>query len=308
MSKLSLGVQKIADTALVAPDKVDAQLARLGSDVRGIRALEELAEAGKRYALTHEQRVAATVAKFKIARHGGRVLIDMAESGERAKSGVHVRQESRRATLDDLGLSADRSSRWQRIARMPEDRFADLLAKIEESDPDVDLGATNGAHVANNSGENEWYTPESIIESARRVMGGIDLDPASSVAANAVIGATTFYGIDDDGLSHPWRGRVWMNPPYAQPLIWHFCEKLAEEVANENVDQAMALVNNGTETLWFHRMAEVAAGICFPRGRVPFWHPERESAPLQGQAVLYFGPNLDAFRAEFLRFGFTVAL
>ena len=68
------------------------------------------------------------------------------------------------------------------------------------------------------------------------------------------------------------------------------------------------LVNNATETAFFQRLAEVGAAICFPAGRVKFWHPERESAPLQGQAVIYLGPSVDLFRAEFLRFGFTVTL
>jgi hypothetical protein len=52
----------------------------------------------------------------------------------------------------------------------------------------------------------------------------------------------------------------------------------------------------------------VGAALCFPRQRVKFWHPEKESAPLQGQAVIYLGPKVAEFRAEFVRFGFTASL
>ena len=162
-----------------------------------------------------------------------------------------------------------------------------------------------GAHVSHNSGENEWYTPAEIIESARRVMGGIDLDPASTPKANEVVKATTFYTKEDNGLDQGWHGRVWMNPPYARPLIDDFCEKLAEEYANENIEQAIVLVNNATDTSWFGQMAEVAGAACFTRKRVRFWHPERESAPLQGQAILYFGPSVEAFLTEFKAHGHT---
>jgi hypothetical protein len=53
-------------------------------------------------------------------------------------------------------------------------------------------------------------------------------------------------------------------------------------------------------------LADVAAAMCFPRGRVKFWHPEKEATPLQGQAVIYLGTAIDEFRREFLRFGFVV--
>lgn len=85
------------------------------------------------------------------------------------------------------------------------------------------------------SGNTEWYTPPEIIEAARRVMGGIDLDPASSAAANRVVKAGTFYGrpdyiidgmmnkwpvlrfVDQGGLSRPWFGRMFQNHPFGSP-------------------------------------------------------------------------------------------
>jgi len=158
------------------------------------------------------------------------------------------------------------------------------------------------AHVSNNSGENEWYTPECYIESAKKVMGNIDLDPASSEIANQTVNANLFYSQEEDGLSKEWFGNVWMNPPYSQPLIFQFISKLVE---SKGVNQAIVLVNNGTETQWGQLLLSNSSAVCFHQSRIRFIdkYGNLGQAPLQGQMICYIGSEVNNFINEFNQYG-----
>lgn len=157
-------------------------------------------------------------------------------------------------------------------------------------------------HVSYNSGNNEWYTPAEIIEAARLVMGSIDIDPASNDDAQKVVKAGTYYTAETNGLDKEWAGNVWLNPPYASELIGKFIDKLLAE--RINFKQAIVLVNNATETEWFSKIVKLSSAVCFPRSRVKFYKADGTTgAPLQGQAILYIGDNIDAFISAFKGMG-----
>jgi hypothetical protein len=60
----------------------------------------------------------------------------------------------------------------------------------------------------------EWISNRDLVDSAHLLMGGIDLDPASSVMANKYVNAKNFYTISDDGLNdQEWHGNVYLFPP-----------------------------------------------------------------------------------------------
>lgn len=160
-------------------------------------------------------------------------------------------------------------------------------------------------HVSNNSGNNEWYTPTEFCESARAVMGEITLDPASCKVANKQVKAKKFYTQEQDGLDREWDGRVWLNPPYGQPLIAEFAKKVVLEWQSGRIAEAIVLVNNATETAWFQLMLAEAAAVCFKAGRIRFLDSDGEPSktPLQGQAFLYFGSNGKKFCKEFAQYG-----
>lgn len=167
------------------------------------------------------------------------------------------------------------------------------------------LSKQDKPHVANNNGNNEWYTPPAYIEAARKVMGSIDVDPASSELANKIVCATTFYTEKEDGRRRTWAGSVWMNPPYAQPLVSDFCDLLVKKFWAKEVTQACVLINNATETGFFQQLANCCSAICLIKGRIKFLDEKGnpEGAPLQGQSLLYFGANYVRFAQVFAQFG-----
>lgn len=164
-------------------------------------------------------------------------------------------------------------------------------------------------HRAQGTGENEWYTPQEYIEAARDCLGTIELDPASSEYAQQTVSAENYYTIEDNGLCQDWHGKVWLNPPYSQPDISHFAEKMASEYEAGNVSEAIMLTHNYTDTGWFHRAASAASAILLTRGRIGFVNPEGEKAsPTQGQAFFYYGNDVEAFAKSMGHYGLLVTL
>lgn len=152
---------------------------------------------------------------------------------------------------------------------------------------------------------------------AREVFGGhIDLDPASCLQANGVIQALQFYTAEDDGLTRPWWGNVYLNPPGGSILyqgektnsaaLWW--ATLAHRYALGQVKQAIFVIFN-LETLRYAQRYAVAHPLafpaCFPRDRVDFLkpsdngHPVPQGAPAHPSAWVYLGPNRDKFREVF---------
>lgn len=192
------------------------------------------------------------------------------------------------------------------VTRMDPEQQEEIAERIEqgETPKEVVADVQKRPHVTFNSGNNEWYTPGKYIDLARQVLGVIDLDPASCELANETVKAERFYSEQDNGLTKEWTGRVWMNPPYGSDLIGQFTEKFAKEYTAGNITEGIVLVNNATETAWFCQMMTAASAVVFPRGRIRYNSPTKESnAPIQGQAFIYFGEHYNRFLEVFGEIG-----
>lgn len=160
----------------------------------------------------------------------------------------------------------------------------------------------------------EYYTPEVYIEAARTVMGGIDLDPASDPFPQGWIKAGRYFTIRDDGLSNPWSGRVFLNPPYSKDsrnrsnqMVWS--NRLIDYWVAGDVTEAILLVKAALGYKWFETIFP-RFPVCFTRDRIRFLTEDREMPPAkQANAVFYLPPKhawsekLMLFKRTFDKFG-----
>lgn len=116
-----------------------------------------------------------------------------------------------------------------------------------------------------------WATPPKMVAALELEFGPFDLDPC---CVPDTAKAPTFYTPDVDGLSLPWFGRVFLNPPYSKPGTW--LEKAIAEVERPGgADLVVALLPASTDTRWFHSLVKDRAEIRFILGRVRFFGWQR---------------------------------
>ena len=154
-------------------------------------------------------------------------------------------------------------------------------------------GVQTTPHVARSTGNNEWYTPKAVIDLARTLMGGIELDPASTAIANQTVRADRYYTAEQDGLRLDWTAEtLWLNPPYERQLVERFVDKLCLASKAGTVGKACLLVNNATETAWGQKVLANADCVLFFNRRIRFHTREGEvGGPLQGQILACFGAD-----------------
>lgn len=128
-----------------------------------------------------------------------------------------------------------------------------------------------GSHHSHAAGTTTWLTPPHITEA----LGPFDLDPC---AAPGWVTADEHYILPQDGMSLPWSGMVWVNPPYGSDG-WRWLDRLAEH------GSGIALIFARTETAGF--VSEVwnkASAVLFLHGRLHFHFPDGTRAPANSGA------------------------
>lgn len=186
----------------------------------------------------------------------------------------------------------------------------------------------NAQHSAESSC---WYTREEHLDAARRVLGPIDLDPASDEIGNRLVQARQYFTAEQDGLSVPWLTcgqlpiTVWMNPPGTvrrkkgetpgpqhrpQPkLFWERLHMLRDHgLLRHAIVAAFSIEQLQVSQRWSVPM--LAFPVCFPKSRVA-WLARSGAAshPTHSSAFVYVPGTANStpeFAEEFGRFGLVV--
>lgn len=148
-----------------------------------------------------------------------------------------------------------------------------------------------GGHQSAAMLKDEWLTPPEII----KALGRFDLDPcAPSDERRPWNMADKHYSVEQGGLTLPWHGRVWCNPPYGLEAA-RWLERLADH------GNGIALIFARTETsMFFDQVWSKANAVLFLRGRLHFHHVDGRRAAANAGApsvlVAYGRENVDALK------------
>lgn len=153
------------------------------------------------------------------------------------------------------------------------------------------------------SGNTEYYTPPEIVEAARRVMGRIDLDPASSLRANQIVKADKIYIAAQDGLQYQWTGNVWMNHPFGRNQNSEWVDRLIDSYLSGWVAQACCITYACTSEAWFHPLMIFPQCFLVPRTNYLLPDGSVKHGVTKGSVVTYMGNNKSKFIRAFRKLG-----
>lgn len=150
---------------------------------------------------------------------------------------------------------------------------------------------------------NQWGTPPQLIRKFEQAVGEFDVDPCSGCEPEPI--AETRYTKEDDGLSQPWHGTVWCNPPYSDIGPW--LKKAYTETHNGDADLVFCLIPVRTSASWFHEWGTRSDILTFVEGRLHFVRPSGGNARATfSNMICAYGSYDDSVLQTCQSLGFTV--
>ena len=140
-------------------------------------------------------------------------------------------------------------------------------------------------HAGNSSTNQTWETPAALLETLHAVFGRFDLDPCAPRKSRTRVKAKIHLTDVDDGLSVPWHGLVFVNPPYGRTLA-AWVAKAHREVEEGRASTVVALLPARPDTVYWHAHVVGHAAVYFLRGRLRFGEG-KQSAPFPSALAIW---------------------
>ena len=123
-----------------------------------------------------------------------------------------------------------------------------------ENKLDLDIGHD----LIDNGTSDDYYTPAFIFEGL-----GIefDMDVCAPAGGMPWIPAKQSLSIIEDGLTTPWNGRIWCNPPYSSPGKW------MDKFVNHGNGVALVQIS---KAMWFYNLWNAADAVLLPAIHLKF--------------------------------------
>lgn len=139
----------------------------------------------------------------------------------------------------------------------------------------------NNIAVHFSSKTDNWSTPQAIFDTLNKEFN-FSLDVCASSENNK---CDAYYTKEIDGLSQPWSGVCWCNPPYGRNIkLW--VEKAAVTAAL-GLATVVCLLPARTDTRWWHDFViEQSTDVRFIKGRLKFGE-YKTSAPFPSAIVVF---------------------
>lgn len=145
-----------------------------------------------------------------------------------------------------------------------------------------------GTSVHFSSATDVWATPQSLFDDLNAEFA-FTLD-VCALPENAK--CAQYFTPEMNGLTQPWTGVCWMNPPYGR-TIGEWVQKAYESALQGTT--VVCLLPSRTDTHWWHEYVTKADEVRFVRGRVRFGNATA-SAPFPSAIVVFRGKRDSSIR------------
>ena len=263
-------------------------------DAVKVKEMAEAAEIFYKAQGAFEKAQDAQELKLRCIRKAGTILLPPEQGG-----GIGVeREQGKRTDLTSLGnltkfsellsqggISDNTAFIWQKVARVPEDKFEVYFTEADYYKDEFTIAGLLkfAGEWYGRSDIAEWQTPQWLFDILNKEFH-FTLDVCASKFNHK---CPKYFTKEQNSLKQKWQGSCWMNPPYGRE-IKEWMGKAYSESRNETTVVCLVPARPDTEWWWDN---VINGEMRFIKGRLKWQENSNTAAPFPS-AVIIFGSKI----------------